>query len=273
MASSGKKQNRRRGKLTLTAAVLLLGGAILWMTLRQPVEPEPPAPSLPKNPYAQTEFVFDNGFLNAEDVSLLHGIDVSSHQGSIDWPQAAEAGVEFAMIRVGYRGYDLGDLHIDSQADVNYREAGEAGLQRGVYIYSQAVSPEEAVEEANFVLEFLDGRVPELPVVFDWEYVRRDARTGACSRECVTDCALAFCQTIAQAGLKPMVYFNQDLAGTRLELAAISGYDFWLAQYGTALTYPVEVSMWQYSDKGTVPGITGAVDLDLLFLDTPAPNQ
>lgn len=269
MAPTGKyakKRTRQRGKATLGFAVVLLSALIIGI-VRMCSAPEPyEGTSLPSNPYKDSEFVMQNGLLTVPGENTLNGIDVSSHQGSIDWEQVADAGIQFAMIRVGYRGYSEGDLHEDTNARENYRNAGEVGLQRGVYLYSQAISPEEAREEAEFVLDFLEDQVPELPVVFDWEYVSRDARTGAVSGSTMTDCALAFCQVIRDAGLEPMIYFNQDLVSTRLDLTAVQDYGFWLAQYRSQLTFPVEVAMWQYTDSGTLPGIEGKVDMDLLFL-------
>lgn len=278
MAQTGKyakKQVRKKGKITLLAAVLLLGGLIFGITRlpdRAP-EPESTEPALPSNPYSPVDFVVEDGLLICTAADVLHGIDVSSHQGEIDWQQVRQSGMDFAMIRVGYRGYDEGLIHEDSYGSNNYRQAGEAGLLRGVYFYSQAISPEEAREEANFVLDFLGDAQPELPVVFDWEYVSYEARTGALSPQQMTDCALAFCQTIASAGLQPMIYFNQDLAQTRLDLTAVQDYPFWLAQYADALTFPVSVSLWQYTDAGSVDGITGNVDMNLLFLESFTQNS
>lgn len=135
----------------------------------------------------------------------------------------------------------------------------------GVYFYSQAISVEEAREEAEVVLEFLDGWEITYPVVFDWEWVSADARTAEVSSRMVTDCTLEFCRMVEEAGYTPAVYFNQDLAQNTFRLRELQAYDFWLAQYEDAMTFSYDVDMWQYSCTGSVPGITGNVDLNLCF--------
>ena len=198
-------------------------------------------------------------------VDAKTGIDVSSHQEVIDWATVAQSGVDYAMIRVGYRGYDQGGVHIDSYAEANLQGALDAGLPVGVYFYSQAISVEEAREEAEVVLEFLDGWEITYPVVFDWEWVSADARTAEVSSRMVTDCTLEFCRMVEEAGYTPAVYFNQDLAQNTFRLRELQAYDFWLAQYEDAMTFSYDVDMWQYSCTGSVPGITGNVDLNLCF--------
>ncbi len=193
------------------------------------------------------------------------GIDVSSHQGDIDWQAVADSGVEFAMIRLGYRGYDSGTLHIDEKARQNLDGAKAAGLQVGAYFFSQAVNAQEAREEAALALEVLDGRALELPLVYDWEYVSLEARTGFVSGGTLEDCIRAFCGEVETAGHKAMIYFNQDLANTRLELEELEEYDFWLAMYSDELEFRHQVDMWQYSDQGTVPGIEADVDLNWYY--------
>ena len=262
-----KQKTRSKGHWTLLGAVLLLGGLIIGVLQLRPAGSEPESPALPANPFSPEDFAVEDGLLTCTAAPVLHGIDVSSHQGQIDWQRVRQAGMEFAMIRLGYRGYSTGEIHADAMGRENYRKAGKAGLLRGVYFYSQATTPEEAREEADYVLELLGEETPELPVVFDWEYVSYDARTGSLSAQAMTDCALAFCQAIADAGLKPMLYFNQELVRTRLDLTAAADYPFWLAQYADALTYPLSVSLWQYTDCGSVDGISQPVDMDLLFLD------
>ena len=167
------------------------------------------------------------------------------------------------MVRVGYRGYTEGQLFVDSSFENHLEDAQKTGLDAGVYFFSQAVTPEEAEEEAEFVLEMLNGRSMELPVVFDWEYVSTDARTGVMDGGTLTDCAIAFCEKVEAKGYDAMVYFNQDLATNMYELEALAAYDFWLAMYSDQMNFPYRVKIWQYTDGGHVPGIEGETDINL----------
>lgn len=219
------------------------------------------------NPYGPGDFAFDNGYLTCLSGTSWLGVDVSEYQGDIRWSQVAQTDVEFAMIRVGFRAWgSAGELHTDAKALQNLAGAGEAGLKLGVYFFSQAISVEEAREEARYVLELLDGMPLELPVVFDWETVpAEDARTAFMTPSLLNACAQAFCDEIAAAGYRPMVYFNQDFAKRMYDLQTLqeAGYDFWLAMYTSTMTYPYRLDMWQYTSGGTVAGIDGLVDLNL----------
>ena len=186
------------------------------------------------------------------------GIDVSSHQGVIDWPAVAESGVEFAMIRLGYRSYRDGSLNVDAQALYNLTEARAAGLKVGAYFFSQALNEEEARQEAAFALEILDGRPLDLPLASDWEQVAGSTRTGEMTPETLTACVHAFCGSLE--GYTPMVYFNLDLSRTLLDVETVAEYDFWFAQYAEAPEFTGPIRFWQYSDEGEVPGITEKVD-------------
>jgi GH25 family lysozyme M1 (1,4-beta-N-acetylmuramidase) len=190
------------------------------------------------------------------------GIDVSSHQGPIDWKQVADSGVEFAIIRLGYRSYEDGTLHVDPRAAENLSGARAAGLKIGGYFFSQALNEEEAREEAALALEVLDGLSLNFPLAYDWEYVGADKRTGTMEPEVLIDCIHAFCDTIAQAGYESMVYFNLDLSQTLLDLNQIRDYPFWYARYGEKMDLNRRVLLWQYSETGSVPGIEEPVDLN-----------
>lgn len=233
--------------------------------------PEPPA-----NPYRSGDFFEVDGFILCTTARCYTGVDVSEYQKDIDWPQVAEAGVDFAMIRVGYRGYEQGGIYEDTYARANLQGALDAGLDVGVYFFSQAVTVEEAIEEANVVLDLIKDYEITYPVVFDWEWVTGDARSGDITSRTLTDCTKAFCDTIAAAGYTPMFYFNLSMAQTMFRLRELTDYEFWLAQYSDAMTFAYDVQMWQYTCEGTVPGITTAVDLNLSFLDyasaPPAPQ-
>lgn len=231
---------------------------------------QPPAPTLAPNPFAGDEFTYDeNGYLTCLAGESWLGVDVSEHQGSISWDKVAEADVKFAMVRLAYRGWGAeGVIRADTRGLDNLQGATDAGLQVGVYFFSQAISVEEAIEEARFLLQLLDGRELDLPVVFDWETVSsEEARTANMNKATLNACALAFCREIEAAGYEAMVYFNLDLARWKLDLLAIqeAGYDFWLAMYSDTMRYAYRVRMWQYTNSGTVPGIKGKVDMNLYF--------
>ena len=222
------------------------------------------------NPYGPGDFSFENGYLTCTAGESLLGVDVSEHQGQIDWEQVAQAGVAFAIIRVGFRGYGSGKLVADELAAANIEAAQAAGLKVGAYFYSQAISEEEAVEEARFAMEILEGYTLDMPLVYDWEYVSEDARTGTVDAETVTACTAAFCDTVKAGGYTPMFYFNLHLADSLFLLPELTEYPFWLAMYSDQMTYLYKIGMWQYTSSGTVPGIEGGVDINLYFPETMA---
>lgn len=223
-----------------------------------------PGTSQPEaNVYGPEDFVMENGYLTCTAGESFLGIDVSSHQETVDWQQVAGAGVKFAIVRLGYRGYESGAMKADQYAMDNLRGAREAGLQVGAYFYSQAINVDEAVEEAEFCLEMLDGYPLDFPLVYDWEYAGADTRTGNFDSRTLTNCTIAFCETVKAAGYAPMVYFNIHLAREGFLLEELTAYDFWLAMYDTPMDFPYRVQMWQYTQSGTVPGIDAAVDINL----------
>lgn len=194
------------------------------------------------------------------------GIDVSKHQGKIDWQQVAGDGVEFAFIRVGLRGYGTGKVVLDEMFEENIKGATEAGIKVGVYFYSQAINEEEAREEAALVLEQIAPYDITMPVVYDVEKVSGDsARMNALTVEERTKVTLAFCQAIEEAGYQPMIYHNMEVGTLMLDLTALEQYDKWFAYYNPDIYYPYEHQIWQYTDKGTVAGIDGEVDMNISF--------
>ena len=267
MARTGTKKERRllfKWIVALAAVLAVMAGMALLLQPDQ--SPRDTAPSEPTAPTAfREQFLYDDsGFLSSPHRSSIPGIDVSHHQGIIDWAQVADAGVRFAIIRLGYRGLQDGLLHEDEQVRQNLAGAKAAGLMIGAYFFSQATSTAEAEEEARYALDILGDTQLDLPLVFDWEYVSDSARTAQVDSDTLMACVRSFCGAVAQAGLDPMVYFNQDLARTKLVLDELE-YPFWLAQYTDALTFPYEIRCWQYTDKGRIPGIEENVDIDLYF--------
>lgn len=197
------------------------------------------------------------------------GIDVSKHQGNIDWTKVAADGVEFAFIRVGLRGYGTeGKLVEDEYFEQNVKGALQAGIKVGVYFYSQAITDEELLEEANLVLEKVKPYNIELPIVFDVEKVSGGkGRANELSVEERTRLTALFCQTIQYAGYKPMIYHNMEMGTLMLDLGQLEQYDKWFAYYNDDLYYPYAYKVWQYSEKGAVDGINEEVDLNIWFGD------
>ena len=246
-------------------------------------EPEPtPTPTpmpIPSNPYdSEAFYVNEDGFLSYNGDAESHvGIDVSSHQGKIDWDLVAESGVEFAIIRVGYRGYTVGKIVQDPYFTYNIENATRAGIDVGVYFFSQAVNEEEAMEEAYQTLEWIEGYDVTYPVVFDWEYVSdSSSRTYNMTYQEIIDCTKAFNQVIQDEGYQPMAYSNPNLVNKGFDLSQLQDYPFWLAHYTTGwkpTTFPYYYDMWQYSSSGTVSGIEGKVDLNICLVDLKKNNR
>ena len=215
----------------------------------------------------KTQNGFKNYYIDGVKVNKT-GIDVSYHQGDIDWEAVKADGVDFAMLRLGYRGYESGQINIDERFHEYAEGALDAGLDIGVYFYSQAVSAEEAVEEAEAVLREIEGYEIMYPVVFDWEIVGDEtARTNEVSADVLNDCAAAFCNRIAKGGHIPMVYSVKKMALTKLDMSRLAGFDFWLAEYRDIPEYPYYFTMWQYASDGRVSGIEGDVDLNMSLVD------
>ena len=222
-------------------------------------------PILAENPYEPEDFTEANGYMTEVSGESVLGIDVSQWQGDIDWQQVKSAGVEFALLRIGGRGTGQeGKLYIDDNAQKNYAGASSAGIKVGGYFFSQAISEEEAVEEARYLLELTEGWEFQMPIVFDWEYMD-DARTSDITAQGIMAFAKAFCDEIAEAGHTPMVYFNYRMLSNGFDLEQMADYHFWLAHYDSEMDFPYRVDMWQYTASGSVPGISGNVDMNLYF--------
>ncbi len=209
------------------------------------------------------------------DVSTFTGIDVSAHQDAIDWQAVASDGIDFAMLRVGYRGYGSeGRLNVDDMFFANYEGATAAGLKVGVYFFSQATTPDEAREEACFLLDQISGLRISYPIAYDWEAIDYDtARTDGMTTEQISDCAAAFCDEISQHGHRVLVYFNRELGYFDYDLSKLQDYHFWLAEYLAAPTFVYDFKIWQYSKEGAVRGVNGNVDLNLAVYDFSTGQQ
>lgn len=242
----------------------------VWMT---------PLEGVPVNELTEEFFTVESGKIKytGSDYEVLRGIDVSEHQLDIDWQQVAGAGIDYAYIRVGRRGYTEGGLFEDPYFKANVQGAQAAGLKVGVYMFSQAITVQEAIEEARFVLERISDYNITLPVVFDWEKIESgDARTAGLTVGGRTDCAVAFCETVKNAGYVPCIYFNRNLGYYGYDLTRLTGYEFWFALPESGFpNFYYAADMWQYSFTESVPGIGVETDMNLWFIpkETDAAEQ
>lgn len=204
---------------------------------------------------------------NGETVSHK-GIDVSSFQKEIDWQAVAQDGIEFAVIRLGLRGYGSGKLVVDEFFDANMQGALEAGLKVGVYFFSQAIDEEEAREEVQFVVDTLAPYNHKCVVAIDVEWIDASGvRTAFMTPSQRTDNVIAFCEGIRKEGYIPMIYGNLKSFLVMLDLSRLEHYDKWFAAYNSSMYYPYMYQIWQYSESGHVEGIEGGVDMNISFYD------
>lgn len=254
---------------SLTALLLVISLGLVQSGITVPLPSKvDDVQNLIPNPYKPEDYTYQNGYLACTKGQTILGIDVSYYQGQIRWQEVADSGMAFAMIRLGYRTIRDGSIRTDVCWEENYQGATQAGMQVGVYFYSTAISVEEARQEAQYVLDELHGRNLDMPVVFDWENYGDGARNLNVDKQTLTDCVIAFCDTIAQAGYRPMVYFNDDYADRLMDMEQFQsrGYGFWMAMYQRMLNWRGRVDMWQYTCTGIVPGIDVNVDINLLFV-------
>lgn len=214
--------------------------------------------------------VLENGelqYLENGEVVSHKGIDVSRYQGKIDWEKVAAEGVEYAIIRVGVRGYGTeGKLLLDEKFEENVKGAIEAGIDVGVYFFTQAITEEESLEEANLVLEAVAGYDITYPIVYDVEKTgASDGRMNQLTVEERTRMAHVFIDRIKEAGYTPMIYANMEMWSVLLDMSEFEDVEKWFAYYGTELYFPYEYAIWQYSDTGRVDGIQGDVDMNISF--------
>ncbi len=222
-----------------------------------------------------------------ETQELTLGIDVARYQGTIDWKKVAESGVDFAMIRVGYRELITGKIVADSNAKYNMQEATKYGIKIGAYFFSTAISKEEAVEEANWVANYIAKYKITYPVVYNCEgYEDAENRQYSLTKAQRTDFAIAFLNKIKDHGYTPMFYAskNEMESDAKWETSRIEKkYKVWVAQY-PGVPYPQTAKssytgkhdMWQYTNKGTVPGISKPVDMNVAyfgFKETQGPQD
>ena len=281
MAKKRRKKRRIRYGRLLVLILLVIG--VLFLFFRGisilissfqttpeplPAEPTPTPDPVYKNNYDWSFLKNDEGRYRYEDENYTSsfGIDVSHYQGSVDWQAVKNAGVEFVFIRAGYRGYTEGVLHEDEFFRENIQKAVDAGLEIGVYFFSQAVDAAEGEEEAGFLLNLIKDYPIEY-CVFDLEIADEEQRTYTNDAEINTAAALAFCKKINESGYTSMVYGSKSFLMHDIRMVDLQDTtQFWLAGYGTDTPeFPYVFSMWQYSCEGEIDGISTNVDLNIRF--------
>ena len=205
-----------------------------------------------------------------DNYTSMFGIDVAAHQDVIDWDLVKKDGVEFAYIRLGYRGATEGKLNIDEQFEYNYKNAKRVGIKVGIYWYSQPVSELEAIAEADFVIDVLDGREIDLPIAYDFEetmFSDTYSRIHGMSKNDCTAMAIAFCDEMTKYNYETILYTNLYWAQNNYDWSILNDFDVWYAQYD--VEYPDcdrPMVMWQYSDSGNIDGISKYCDLNIMFM-------
>lgn len=212
--------------------------------------------------------------------SSYFGIDVSSHQGKIEWNKVKNAGVDFAIIRCGFRGYGSeGKLVEDTSLKDNIVGAANADIPTAYYFYSQAITKEEAIEEADMLIKAIAPFKVTGPVILDVESASSDERTKDLTPEERTEIMIAFLERVKEKGYTPMIYSDLKFYSTKMEIAKLEDYKKWYANYNgiemdenesiwsynNPLMFPYEFDMWQYSNHGSIDGIKGEVDFNVLF--------
>jgi len=229
------------------------------------------SPYLPKHEYDFTKLVCQSNlmkyFEDGKQVSFV-GADISKYQDYVDFVKLKKAGVNFVMLRVGARGYGSGQIVLDDYFLENIKRATDAGLEVGVYFFSQAITEAEAIEEANVVLENIKDYKISYPVAFDMEHIENDtARIDGLSKAEKTKITKTFLDTIMKAGYKAMIYGDKEWLLKDIDMSKLTGYDVWLSQQEDIPDYPYKFTMWQYTTTASIDGIAGYADLNISFID------
>ena len=270
-AVSARRESRRSSAVGLVAALLAVALVVFGLArcTHQGASPDSSTAETPTgyaSPYDWNNLVYEDGRLSyvadGQTLSRL-GIDVSEAQGAIDWQAVANDGVDFAIVRAGYRGTTEGDVYTDPMFDANIDGAIDAGLDVGVYFYSQALTEEEAREEAQLCLYEINGRELQYPVAFDYELtVHGTGRADNIDAAQAAANAKAFCEEIEKGGYEAILYGNQhDVA--RHGLTTLSEYPIWHSEYGTLPSADYPFVMWQYTNQGSVDGVYTHVDMNI----------
>ncbi len=237
----------------------------IWMT---------PLEGVPVNDVTEEDIAWQNDtpYYKGEQYLALRGVDVSYHQGEIDWTKVKAAGYDVAIIQAGRRGYTKGGLSEDAEFAANMEGALKAGLRVGVYFFSQAVNVQEAIEEAEMTLRLIEPYRSQItmPVYFDWEKIYEydtEPRTAGLDTDILSDCAVAFCETVKADGYEPGLYFSRHTGYYGFDLTRMGEYQKWFALPEAKFpSFYYKVDAWQYSFTETIPGIDTPTDVNLFFL-------
>ena len=245
--------------------VVLRDGTTEWVPIN---------PYWKKNTYDFANLVSKNDLLHyysdGKQISYL-GVDLSKYQNQVDFAAIQNEGIDFCILRVGSRGYETGVIQEDEKFQEFITQAEAVGMPVGLYFFSQAVTVEEAIEEANFVISKIGEHKITYPIAYDMEFIANDnSRIETLTKAEKTDIALAFLTRVEEAGYTGMVYGNKEWLLKRVELHRFEDYDVWLAQEDDIPDYPYSYTMWQYTKQGEVYGIEGYVDLNISFIDYSA---
>lgn len=230
-----------------------------------------PKYDIAKNTYVNSKFSTKNGLMSYADKNAVKGVDISEWQGNIDWKKVKAAGINFAIVRVGYRGQTAGKIYEDKKYEQNMKGALSAGIEVGAYFFSQAVTKAEAEEEAAYVLQKIAPYKVKWPVAFDWEPGEAETSASASTRtdpvtpEQVTQFVKAFCSKIKVYGYRPCYYTNKNMGYSTFNLKELEAYPMWYAEYKDLPSFYYHFDIWQYASKGKVSGIGNTVDLNIAF--------
>ena len=206
-------------------------------------------------------------YMEGTEKEAKKGIDVSTFQGDINWKKVKNDGIDFAIIRLGFRGYESGKIVLDSKFEDNIEGSLKAGIDTGVYFFTEALNEKEAVEEAEFVIENLEGYKINMPVVIDVEESanKEKTRTRDVTAEQRTKNVIAFCEKIKSAGYDVMIYGNLKSFMIMMNFEDLEQYDKWFAYYRYPFHFPYKIKMWQYTSSEKIDGIDGKTDVNLMF--------
>ncbi|MCR5356642.1 MAG: glycoside hydrolase family 25 protein [Lachnospiraceae bacterium] len=230
---------------------------------------------IPVNSYNTANFYYDDdGFMayhDDEGNTISHlGVDLSYHQENVNWDEVKDSGIEFVMLRCGYRGYSEGALIEDEKFREYAKACNDRDIPLGVYFFTQAVSVEEAISEAEFTLDLIKDYKISYPVAIDTEYIPdKTARTNTTEieDELRSSMCSAFCERISREGYYPMIYASENWIRRDLEYESLQAYDFWAAQYLEENDFLYDFTIWQYTPDGYIKGVDEKVDLDISMVD------
>ncbi len=272
--AEGSLKKKRGGQMNLKKIKKMAGAALMSLVLAvtMTASPVPAYASTGVSPFTGTTYTHSSA---NEDKILVHGVDVSAWQSNIDWEKAKAAGVDFAIIRIGFRGYGAaGNMQPDEDFITNIEGAKAAGIMVGVYFFSQALNTLEARAEANYTLKLLGDYELDLPIFMDYEFSPSSAgtagrfRSGVISKIRGTACARAFCEVIEEAGYEAGIYANKSFLNSTIDGEALGqDYTIWVAHWVSTCTYSHDYDYWQYSSSGSVGGISGRCDVNYWYLD------